>query len=175
VIQDQGQDLVPGHPTNKNEAKRLAVAIGSRLPAIYGGPLTGSVAYRWKTDLEENAKVLAIAGAIPEMNHNEIEVWSGSGASGRHAVLLREDGEPPEIAQRFTLLREMLGPDAGGVSEAWARGSSRLARLLSLVALGQWVSYYVAMLHETDPWPVPMLTEVKRRLAAPPPEKRPRP
>jgi glucose/mannose-6-phosphate isomerase len=175
VIQDQGEDLVPGHPTNKNEAKRLAVAIGSRLPAIYGGPLTGSVAYRWKTDLEENAKVLAIAGAIPEMNHNEIEVWSGSGASGRHAVLLREDGEPPEIEQRFTLLREMLGPDAGGVSEAWARGSSRLARLLSLVALGQWVSYYVAMLHETDPWPVPMLTEVKRRLAALPPEKRPRP
>ena len=40
----------------------------------------------------------------------------------------------------------MLGPDAGGVSEVWARGRSRLARLLSLAALGQWVSYYVAML-----------------------------
>jgi len=166
---------VPERPIDKNEAKRLALAIGSRLPAVYGGPLTGASAYRWKTDLEENAKVLAIAGAIPEMNHNEIEVWSGPGAAGRHAVLLREDGEPPEIAQRFSLLREMLGPDAGGVSEVWAHGRSRLARLLSLAALGQWVSYYVAMLQGTDPWPVPVLTEVKRRLATPPGEKRPRP
>jgi glucose/mannose-6-phosphate isomerase len=125
------------------------------------------VAYRWKTDLEENAKVLAIAGAVPEMNHNEIEVWSGPGAGGCHAVILREDSEPPEIAGRFTLLRELLSPDAGGVSEVWARGGGRLARLLSLAALGQWVSYYVAMLHGRDPWPVPVLTEVKRRLATP--------
>ena len=101
---------MPERPVDKNEAKRLALAIGARLPAIYGGPLTGASAYRWKTDLEENAKVLAIAGAIPEMNHNEIEVWSGPGAAGRHAVLLREDGEPPEIAQRFALLRDLLGP-----------------------------------------------------------------
>src|SRR5215475_8773652 len=114
VLRDQGEDLVPERPTDKNEAKRLALAIGTRLPAIYGGPLTGAVAYRWKTDLEENAKVLAIAGAVPEMNHNEIEVWSGAGAGARHALILREDGEPPEIARRFTLLRELLRADAGG-------------------------------------------------------------
>jgi glucose/mannose-6-phosphate isomerase len=175
VVQEQGKDLVPERPTDKNEAKRLALAIGTRLPAIYGGPLTGAVAYRWKTDLEENAKVLAIAGAVPEMNHNEIEVWSGPGAAGRYAVLLREDAEAPEIARRFTLLCEMLGPQAGGISEVWARGRGRLARLLSLAALGQWVSYYVAMLQGTDPWPVPVLTEVKRRLAAPSGDRRPRP
>jgi glucose/mannose-6-phosphate isomerase len=175
VVQDQGEDLGPERPSEKNEAKRLALAIGTRLPVIYGGPLTGAVAYRWKTDLEENAKVLAIAGAVPEMNHNEIEVWGGPGAAGHHAVLLREDAEAVEIAGRFTLLREMLGPHAGGLSEVWARGRGRLARLLSLAALGQWVSYYVAMLQGTDPWPVPMLTEVKRRLATPSDEHRPRP
>ena len=65
VVQDQGEDLGPERPSEKNEAKRLALAIGTRLPVIYGGPLTGAVAYRWKTDLEENAKVLAIAGAVP--------------------------------------------------------------------------------------------------------------
>ena len=131
VVQDQGEDLGPERPTDKNEAKRLALAIGTRLPAVYGGPLTGAVAYRWKTDLEENAKVLAIAGAVPEMNHNEIEVWSGPGAAGRHAVLLREDGEPPEIAQPLhACCGRCSGPDAGGVSEVWARGRGRLARLL---------------------------------------------
>jgi glucose/mannose-6-phosphate isomerase len=166
IVAAQAVDLAPGVPSDKNEAKRLALALDARLPAVYGGPLTASAAYRWKTDLEENAKVLALAGAVPEMNHNEIEIWRGSGARGLHAVVLRDDGEPPEIARRFALLRELLGPDAGGFTEAWTRGRGRLARLLSLVQLGQWVSYYLAMLRGVDPWPVPMLTEVKRRLAA---------
>lgn len=166
VVTEQAADLVPEVVTDKNEAKRLALAIDRRLPAVYGGSLTATAAYRWKTDLEENAKLLAIAGAVPEMNHNEIEVWRGPGARELHAVLLREDGEPSEIAGRFTLMRELLEPTAGGVSEAWARGVGRLARLLSLLYLGQWVSYYAAMLRQTDPWPVPMLTEVKRRLGA---------
>ena len=104
-----------------------------------------------------------MAGAVPEMNHNEIEAWQGPGARQMHAVLLREDGELPEIAQRFALMHDLLGRVAG-VSEVWARGQSRLARVLSLLYLGQWVSYYAAMLRETDPWPVPILTEVKERL-----------
>ncbi|HEU4371034.1 MAG TPA: SIS domain-containing protein [Methylomirabilota bacterium] len=168
VVAAQARDLVPDTVTDKNEAKRLALALAGRLPAVYGGPLTSAAAYRWKTDLEENAKVLAVAGAVPEMNHNEIEIWGVRGARGLHAVLLREDGEPPEIARRFALLRELLVPAAGGVSEAWARGRGRLARLLSLVQLGQWVSYYRAMLDAIDPWPVPMLSEMKRRLDASP-------
>jgi glucose/mannose-6-phosphate isomerase len=167
VVTAAAADLRPEAVTDKNEAKRLALAIGRRLPVVYGGQLSGAVAYRWKTDLEENAKRLALAGALPEMNHNEIEVWGGAAARDLHAVLLREDGESTEIARRFTLVRELLGPAAGGVSEVWARGRGRLARLVSLVYLGQWVSYYAAMLAGTDPWPVPMLTEVKRRLSAP--------
>jgi glucose/mannose-6-phosphate isomerase len=166
VVTAAAADLRPEVVTDKNEAKRLALAIGQRLPVIYGGPLTGTAAYRWKTDIEENAKRLALAGTLPEMNHNEIEVWGGPAARNLHAVLLRDDGELPEIARRFALMRELLGPAAGGVSEAWARGRGRIARLLSLVYLGQWVSYYAAMLSETDPWPVPVLTEVKRRLEA---------
>jgi glucose/mannose-6-phosphate isomerase len=175
AVTAQAADLGPASRAEKNEAKRLALAIGRQLPAIYGGPLTGAVAYRWKTDLEENAKQLAVAGAVPEMNHNEIEVWQGPAARELHAVLLREDAEPREIVDRFTLVRELLGPAAGGVSEAWARGHGRLARLLSLIYLGQWVSYYAAMLREVDPWPVPVLTEVKRRLSGSGGERRPAP
>jgi glucose/mannose-6-phosphate isomerase len=165
VVSAQDAELAPGVPADKNEAKRLALAIGPRLPAVYGGPLTASAAYRWKTDLAENAKMLALAGAMPEMSHNEIEIWRGPAARGLHAVVLRDAGEPVEIGRRFALLRELLDPHAGGLTEAWARGRGRLARLLSLVQLGQWVSYYLALLRGVDPWPVPMLTEVKRRLA----------
>lgn len=164
VVEALAGELVPARPVADNEAKRLALAIGDRLPAVYGGPTTGPVAYRWKTDLEENAKMFALAGALPEMNHNEIEAWRPPGARAMHVVMLRDGDEPPEIARRFTVVRDMIGPAAGGVSEAAGRGRGRLARLLSLTYLGQWVSYYVALLRGVDPWTVPLLDEVKRRM-----------
>jgi hypothetical protein len=99
------------------------------------------------------------------MNHNEIEAWGGPAARERYVVLLREESDPPEIARRFALVREMLAPTAGGVTEMWTRGGGRLARILSLAYASLWVSFYLAVLHAVDPWPVPMLEEVKRRLS----------
>jgi len=169
AVEALAPELVPGRPAGDNEAKRLALSIGDRLPVIYGGPTTGAVAYRWKTDVEENAKTFAVAGTLPEMNHNEIEAWQGPDAKGMHAVLLRDASEPPEIAQRFHVLRDMIAPSAGGLSEARGRGAGRLARLLTLAYLGQWTSYYLAVLRGRDPWSVPLLDEFKRRVRRPSP------
>lgn len=160
-------ECAPASPVDANEAKRLALALPDRLPVIYGGPATGAAAYRWKTDLEENAKTFAVAGAVPEMNHNEIEVWGNRVVQPLHVVLLRDAQEPADIARRFTLLRELIAAQAG-LSEAWARGTSSLARQLSLIALGQWTSFYLAMLRGVDPWAVPTLEAFKARLVEPP-------
>lgn len=164
VVEALAAELGPERPADGNEAKRLALAIGGRLAAIYGGPLTGGVAYRWKTDLAENAKAFALAGAVPEMNHNEIEAWRRPGAPALHLLLLRDAGEAPEIAARFVILRDLVAPAAEGVSEVWTRGRGPLARLLSLAYLGQWTSYYCALLRAVDPWTVPILDEMKRRM-----------
>ena len=164
VVDAVATGLVPERPTIENEAKRLAVAIGERLPAVYGGPVTGAVAYRWKTDLEENAKTFAAAGALPETNHNEIEACSGPNASRLHLVMLRDEAEPPEITRRFAVLGELVGASLGGASQVWTRGTSTLARLLSALVVGQWTSFYLAVLRGIDPWAVPMLEAFKARL-----------
>src|SRR5262249_33714004 len=132
ALEALAEQLAPERPVPSNEAKRLALAIGESLPAIYGGPDTATIAYRWKTDIEENAKMFAVAGALPEMNHNEIEAWQPPAAKDMHAVLLRDANEAPDIARRFDIARELITPSAGGVSEARGRGVSRLARLLTL-------------------------------------------
>ena len=167
ALETLGPELAPERPTAGNEAKRLALAIGDRLPAIYGGPDTGAVAYRWKTDIEENAKTFAIAGVLPEMNHNEIEAWQPPAAKDLHAVLLRDADEAREIARRFEVVRDLITPSAGGVSEVRGRGAGRFARLLTLVYVGQWTSYYLAVLRNRDPWSVPILDELKRRMQRP--------
>ena len=166
VVTAMASELAPERGASANEAKRLALAIGRRLPAVYGGQVTGLAAYRWKTDFEENAKVFALAGAVPETTHNEIEAWRRPGARAMQLVLLRDAGEPAPVGRRLAVFRDLAGPAAGGVSEAWSRGRGVLARLLSLVYLGQWTSYYLAVLRDVDPWPIPLLDEVKRRMAA---------
>ena len=98
------------------------------------------------------------------MNHNAIEAWRAPRARDLQLVLLRDVEEPPAIARRFAILRELAGPAAGGVSECRARCRGRLARLLSLAYIGQWTSYYLAILRGVDPWTVPLLDELKRRM-----------
>ncbi len=165
VLDGLARELEPSHPAAVNEAKRLAQAVGHRLPAIYGGPTTHAAVYRWATDFAENAKLFTLAGTLPEMNHNVIEAWQSPDAGEIPVVLLRDEGESPAIARRFAILRDLIEPRAGGILEVWARGKSRLARLLSLTYLGQWTSYYLAMLRGVDPWPIPFLDAMKERLA----------
>jgi glucose/mannose-6-phosphate isomerase len=164
VVEALARELAPNRPLAENDAKRVAAAVGTRWPAVYGGPVTGSVAYRWKTDFEENAKTFALAGAIPEMNHNTIEAWRTAGARDFHLILLRDDREEAEIARRFAVLTDLVAGTAGGVSECRTRGRGVLARLLALTYLGQWTSLYLAVLRGVDPWVVPTLDEMKRRL-----------
>jgi len=147
-----------------NEAARLARRLLGRVPVIYGCALTEAAAYRWKSEVEEHAKLLAFHGRLPEADHNEVEGWCDPAAAGFHAVFLRDPGEDERDAARVRVTQELIRARAGGVSDVWARGEGKLARLLSLVYLGDWVSYELALLRAVDPWPVPAIEEVKRRL-----------
>ena len=51
-----------------------------------------------------------------------------------------------------------------GVHEVLAEGKSRLARLVSLVQLGDWVSLYLAALAGVDPTPIVKIDALKRTL-----------
>ena len=62
-------------------ARSLGERLADTIPLIYGAGPIGAVAYRWKTQLNENAKMHAFSHALPELGHNEI-VALGGGAGG---------------------------------------------------------------------------------------------
>jgi glucose/mannose-6-phosphate isomerase len=51
------------------------------------------------------------------------------------------------------------------VERVQTRGASRLARLFSLVQLGDYVSFYLALLYGVDPTPVGAIEDFKAKLA----------
>jgi glucose/mannose-6-phosphate isomerase len=166
VLTALGAELGPDVPSRLNPAKDVARWLLGRLPVIYGTDVTGPVAYRWRTQLEENAKVLALSGVLPEMNHNAIEAWSAGPPGDWAVILLRDPSEHPRVARRARLTRPITEARVP-TREVWARGGGLLARVLSLVLVGDWASYYLAVLRGVDPWAVPTLEAFKREMARP--------
>jgi glucose/mannose-6-phosphate isomerase len=152
-----------------SSAHRLAEAIGRTLPIAYGGGDIGDVAaYRFKCQVNENAKAPAFSGAVPEMCHNEICGWGQHGDVTRQVMTVvnfRHDFEHPQVARRFDLTREVLDEVVHAVTEVRAEGEGALAQLFDLVIQGDFASLHMAALAGVDPGPIPVLEDLKAALA----------
>lgn len=153
-------------------AAGVAHRIGRTIALIHGGGAIGAAAaQRWKTQINENAKAPAWWSAQPELCHNEVCGWGQHGDVTRQvvtAVALRHDGEHPQVGRRFELVSELLREVVADVIEVRAEGEGDLAQLMDLVLFGDYVSLWCAAEAGIDPGPVPVLTELKERLAGKP-------
>jgi glucose/mannose-6-phosphate isomerase len=164
IIDANGRDV----PESRYEAKQIAQRLAGRLPVFAGAEALAPVAYRWRTQVNENAKSWAIADELPEMNHN---AHAGYGLPAEsverlYAVLLRHGGVHPRIALRFDAT--MLKMREMGVSAEIVEipGRDIVSQMLRAIALGDFVSYYLGLLNDVHPSPVPALIELKKWMAA---------
>jgi glucose/mannose-6-phosphate isomerase len=148
------------------EAKTIARALNGTAPIIAGAGLTTAIAYRWKTQINENAKCPAWSQELPEMDHNDIEGWTSASELGRFsAVFLDDDDTHPRVKERMELTGRLIKPGAAGVYRVHSRGRTTVERVFSLVLLGDLVSLYLAVLRGVDPEPVELLEALKSELA----------
>ena len=107
-----------------NPAKSLALELSGTLPMIWGtSPLTWVAAARFACQLHENGKYPAIAGVLPEANHNQVVVFDGPFAPGPDPAGLAsadlasadlaaagpaapEPGQAPPVPLRLIMLRD---------------------------------------------------------------------
>jgi glucose/mannose-6-phosphate isomerase len=156
------------NPQHANPAKRLAHSLKDKIVTIYGSNgIMNAVAFRWRSQIAENAKNLAFHHVLPEMNHNELVGWRYPEEilSRIGVVLLRDKGDHPQIQRRFDLTRELIGDKAGAVHEVWSEGNSPLARIMSAIYLGDFLSLYLAYLNNIDPTPVEVIDYFKSKLS----------
>jgi glucose/mannose-6-phosphate isomerase len=156
----------------ENIAYKIALRVVGSLPFIYASGKFDAVAMRWACQIEENAKMLAHFNVFPEMNHNEIVGWSGEvGGNFKEimskisVIILRDDGEYERVKYRIEITDELMRPYAGEVLNIFSEGKSLLARIFSQIYLGDWVSFYLAILNNVDPTPVKPIEYLKSELA----------
>ncbi|HEY7266063.1 MAG TPA: bifunctional phosphoglucose/phosphomannose isomerase [Solirubrobacterales bacterium] len=150
----------------ESRARELAGEIADAVPVIHGTDLTAPIAYRWKTQINENAKLPAFSAALPEADHNEIEGWSG--AEGRFAaVFLADRDQHPRERKRIELTAKAVEPYASTVLTIETEGETRTERVLHTVMLGDLLAIELANARGVDPLAVDVLEGFKREMGRP--------
>jgi glucose/mannose-6-phosphate isomerase len=148
-------------------AGEIAERLAGTVPLIYGCDLTVPVAYRWKCEVNENAKQHAFSHQLPELDHNEIVGWTPNGERPFSAVFLADSDQHPRQRERAELTAKLIEPSAAAVVEVESVGETRVQRLLWSVMLGDLVSLHLAAHNGVDPGPIEMIDKLKSELGRP--------
>ncbi|MFQ5604965.1 MAG: bifunctional phosphoglucose/phosphomannose isomerase [bacterium] len=156
------------HPDRQeNLPHKISAGLFGKIPLIYAAvPNFEAVVWRWKGQLSENSKVLAFANLFPELNHNEIMGWGPLTEINRHfqVVYLKDREYHPQNQKRMAITKEILEKHTPPVLEVESRGESLLARIFSLIYLGDMVSVYLAALNKVDPTPIENIALLKQKI-----------
>lgn len=155
--------LAPDVPHNQNIAKHIAEALWQRMPLVLGGEHLAPVTTRFKNQLAENGKTLAIAETLPEAAHNIVVglQTAKDDASRVAVVLLDSPAYGPAMRRVSDEICRMFEQHGITVESATTPGTSTLAQMLTGTAIGDYVSCYLALLHGIDPTPIPEIERMR--------------
>ncbi|MGZ8313450.1 MAG: SIS domain-containing protein [Allosphingosinicella sp.] len=150
-------------PAASNLAKQLAWSMLDRLPVIEGSGFMAAVARRWKTQINENANSAAAAEELPEATHNTVVGYEQPETLRDHqyVLFLTSPADAPRNRERARLSSELLDASRIDHRRVSFEGRSRLAQACAAISLGDYVSFYLAMLYGVDPSVTESLALVK--------------
>ncbi|MBX8638074.1 MAG: bifunctional phosphoglucose/phosphomannose isomerase [Thermoplasmata archaeon] len=152
-------------PAEKNEAKMMAEWIGDGTPLIMTTPGLYSLGERMKTQFNENSKRFAWLSVLPELNHNEWIPMMESDISHYRIILLEDCTEHPLMVRRVEVVKKLLSARAE-IRTVRLREGNPLSSFIQIMALGDITSYYLAILHNTDPTPVAPIETLKKEISS---------
>lgn len=166
VLEKLSAKLDEKSPLAANPAKQLAQRLYSKLPVIYGAGILAEAAHRWKTQVNENGKAWAFYEVFPELNHNATVgfPFPPEVVERLHVVLLRSPLFNERVKLRYEVTSELLKRAGVAYEYVDAVGESPLSQMMSTVMMGDFTSYYLAILYKVDPSPVEVINYLKDRL-----------
>ncbi len=159
------KQYLPEKPNNP--AQKLAWQLYGHVPVLYSDTEHFPAVLRWKQQLAENSKVFSTVGVLPEMNHNEIVSWRFPRWFVKKSLVLFFTGKPlnDRIEKRVQITFRIIHSRKKDILRIKVPGSSLLERLLRAIILGDWVSFYLALLNRVDPTEIKEIVTLKNFLS----------
>jgi glucose/mannose-6-phosphate isomerase len=147
----------------KKKAVEIAEKLKGKIPLIYSSERLYAIAYKWKINFNENAKMHAFVNFFPELNHNEMVGYTKLNGD-YYVLIIKDEYDLPGIKKRMKITKELIHLKKCPVLDLELKGSSDLIKIFSTIYLGDWVSYFVALNNEVDPTPVDIVEDFKKKL-----------
>ena len=168
ILQELSKEYGAKSPLENNFAKKVAMGLYQHLPLVYGSEgLLKAVAMRWKTQINENSKWPCFWNIFPELDHNEIVGYEIENSINRQVkiVYLQDKKGFSRVEQRREITRKIIEDKVAEFIVCPTKGKGKMARMFSLIFLGDLASYYLAILNQVDPSPVACIEDLKKKLA----------
>jgi len=164
VLEALRDDIALEAPTARNPAKQTALGLRGTVPFVYGPHPFEAVAYRIRTQLNENSKFPAASGSFPEAFHNAVMGCEGPEEVRRSVctLIIRDPEGPPDIERKTDEFKRLLESGGVRVLEIRARGRGKLARMFSALYVGDYASTYLGLLCGLDPSSMDSIAALKR-------------
>lgn len=148
----------------KNLAKKWAEKIFHKLPILVGGEFLIGALHTIRNQINENAKSLAVYFSFPELNHHLLEALSFP--KNLQAIYLFFDSSfySERIKKRIEITKQIIKSYNFPVLTFSPSASHKLAQLMETISFGAYLGYYLAILYQTDPSPIPNVTRFKQLL-----------
>ena len=146
-----------------DKAEELAKNLLDKVPLIYASEDFYPVALRFKTQINENAKIHAFWNTISEMNHNEIVGYTEL-YTKYHMIMFGSELDHPRIKKRFDICKKLVKSKGVTVTQMNFSGNSILKQMFTAIHMGDWTSYYMAIYKKVDPSPVDIIENLKKEL-----------
>lgn len=153
-------------PLAENLAKLGAVEVYEKIPIIYSiDHNLYPIAYRWKCQINENAKYPAFCNYLPEMNHNEIEGWEDQRFSSEMLpIIIRHFQDDDRYLRRINTMKKLFKRMDIVFLEYFVEGDTQIEEIFSLIYLGDMISYYLAILNGRDPAAINFIDYLKQNI-----------
>jgi len=165
LVQKAGA-IAQENPLEKNLAKNTALEIKGKIPVIYAeDPQLEPIAYRWKCQINENAKHPAYSLTFPEMNHNEIESWEKpDNPDNIIPVFIQRFKQEHNYRKRINAVKTFFKQMKISYLEFFVEGDKLIEQIFSLIYLGDMVSFYLAILNDVDPTRIDLIKTLKEKI-----------
>ena len=157
--------MIANEADTQKQSLTIAKKMVGKTPIVYSASTIEGVAVRFRQQINENSKMLAWHGAVPEMNHNELVGWRDN-ATDKVVVILRNQDDFDRVQLRIEIGKEIMKKYKPTILEIYSEGKTYWQRIFHLIHITDWVSVHLADLRELDATEVKVIDFLKKSLAA---------